>query len=54
MANRFLHTLDKNCLKIIYEVEKENKEIKIFHPNFVEKNKDKFPLSKIVVFKKCF
>ena len=37
MANRFLHTLDKNCLKIIYEVEKENKEIKIFHPNFVEK-----------------
>ena len=44
MANRFLHTLDKNCLKIIYEVEKENKEIKIFHPNFVEKNKDKLTL----------
>ena len=44
LANRFLRTLDKNCLKIIYDVEKENKEIQIFHPNFVEKNKDKLTL----------
>ena len=42
LANRFLHTLDKNCLKIIYAVEKDNKEVQIFHPNFVAKNKDKF------------
>ena len=47
LAGRFLHTLDKNCLKIIYEVNKENKgnkEIQIFHPNFVEKNKDKLKI----------
>ena len=42
LANRFLRTLDKNCLKIIYDVEKENKEIQIFHPNFVKKNKEIF------------
>jgi hypothetical protein len=48
LANRFLKTLDKNCLKIIYEVEKENEKenrvIQIFHPNFVAKNKDKLTL----------
>ena len=46
IAERFLKIVHKNCLKIIYEVEKNNEEktIQIFGENFVEENKNKFTL----------
>ena len=44
--NRFFNTLDKNCLKIIYEVENNYniKTIRIFGDSFVNENKNKLTL----------
>ena len=46
IAEKFLKIVHKNYLKIIYEVEENNKEkaIQIFGENFVEENKNKFTL----------